>query len=128
MNPPPPVTGTEALLIVENAFNCNGSPYGFNCQVSRGAPKIWPKDRTPARVTFNSQFACIPFVSHYFPFVSHRFGAFRARTLRAWAFSCNDQGIVTEQLCNDAEIMADPCDPSIPPEEFLGPSGPKLKT
>ena len=41
--PPPPVTGTGALLIVENAFDCNGSPYGFNCQGSRGAPKTWPK-------------------------------------------------------------------------------------
>ena len=42
-NGPPPVTGTEGLLIVEDAFNCSGSSYGFNCQVSRGAPKQWPK-------------------------------------------------------------------------------------
>ena len=31
----PPVTGTGGLLIVESAFNCNGSPYGFNCVGSR---------------------------------------------------------------------------------------------
>ena len=50
---PPPVTGTEGPFnIVENAFNCNGSPYGFNCRGSRGAPKRRPKCRTPARVTF----------------------------------------------------------------------------
>ena len=30
---------TEALLIVENAFHRNSSPYGFNSLVSRGAPK-----------------------------------------------------------------------------------------
>ena len=47
---PPPVTGTKALLIVKNAFNCNGSPCGFDCRVSHGAPKIWPKYGTPARV------------------------------------------------------------------------------
>ena len=29
----PSVKGTEALLIVENGFNCNCFPYGFNCQV-----------------------------------------------------------------------------------------------
>ena len=34
----PPVTGTEALLTVEKAFNCNSSSYGFNCWVSREAP------------------------------------------------------------------------------------------
>ena len=49
-NGPPPVTGTEALLIVKNAFHCNGSPYGFNCRVSRGTPKKWPQYRIPARV------------------------------------------------------------------------------
>ena len=47
-----PITGTEALLIVENAFNCNGSPCGFNCWVCRRAPKKWPKYRTPVRVTY----------------------------------------------------------------------------
>ena len=47
---PPTVTGTEALLIVENAFSCICSPYGFHCQVSLRAPKKWPKYRTPARV------------------------------------------------------------------------------
>ena len=46
-----PVTGTEAVLIVTNGFNCNGPPFGFNCRVSRGAPKRRPKYRTPARVT-----------------------------------------------------------------------------
>ena len=48
----PPVTGTEALLIVENASNCSGTPYGFNCKLSRGAPKKWPNYRTPARVKY----------------------------------------------------------------------------
>ena len=48
--PPPPLTGTEALFIVGNTFNCNASPYCFNCRVSRGAPKKRPKYRTPARV------------------------------------------------------------------------------
>ena len=28
------------LLIVENAFNGNGPPHGFNCRGSRGASKI----------------------------------------------------------------------------------------
>ena len=42
-----PMTGTEALLIVENAFNCNGSPYGFNCRVLRGAPKKRPLNIGP---------------------------------------------------------------------------------
>ena len=44
----PPVTGTKALLIVENAFHCNGSPYGFSCRGSRGAaPKKRPKYTGP---------------------------------------------------------------------------------
>ena len=36
---PPPHNrnrGGEALLSVENASDRNGSPYGFNCRVSRG--------------------------------------------------------------------------------------------
>ena len=55
----PPVTGTEALSIVKSAFNYNGFPYGFNCRVSRGAPKKRPKYRTPARVRYKSSL-CAP--------------------------------------------------------------------
>ena len=47
--PPPKKTGTEGLLIVENALDCIGFPYGFNRRGSGGAPKKWPKYRTPAR-------------------------------------------------------------------------------
>ena len=46
----PPVRGTDGPFIVENAFNCRGSPCGFNCHGSRGAPKKWPKYRTPTCV------------------------------------------------------------------------------
>ena len=49
-NGPPPLREQTALLIVVNAFNCNGSPHGSNCWVSYGAPKTWPKYWTPARV------------------------------------------------------------------------------
>ena len=45
-----PGRGTDGPLIVENAFNCNSSSYGFNCRGSRGAPKKWPKYRTPTCV------------------------------------------------------------------------------
>ena len=48
--PPPPLTRPETPLIVENAPNCNSSPYGFTCRVSRGAPTKRAKCRTPARV------------------------------------------------------------------------------
>ena len=58
----PPVAGTEALLIVKNAFNCNGSPYGSNCRVSRRAPKKRSKYGTPARVTYT--FVCCFFGRH----------------------------------------------------------------
>ena len=37
--------------ITLNPFNCNGSPYDFNCRGSRGAPKKWPNKRTPARAS-----------------------------------------------------------------------------
>ena len=42
-----------ALLTVGNAFNCNGSPYGFHGRGSRRSPKRWPKQRTPARVKYS---------------------------------------------------------------------------
>ena len=35
----PPQQEPRALLIVEHAFICNGSPYGFDCRGPRGAPK-----------------------------------------------------------------------------------------
>ena len=49
--PPPPPRGTDGLLVVKNAFNYNGSSYGFKCRCSSGSPKKRPKYRTPARVT-----------------------------------------------------------------------------
>ena len=43
----PPVRGTNGHPIVENTLNCKGPPCGFNYDGSRGAPKKWPKYRTP---------------------------------------------------------------------------------
>ena len=40
--------------------NCNGSPYGFNCQGLRGAPKKWPKFWTPARTKFMAFGQAVP--------------------------------------------------------------------
>ena len=37
----------RTALLIENAFNCSGSPYGFNCRGSRGSPKKWPKPCQP---------------------------------------------------------------------------------
>ena len=39
----PPQQEPRVHVIVENAFNCNGSSYDFNGWGSRGAPKKWPK-------------------------------------------------------------------------------------
>ena len=41
-----------ALLIVENAFNCSGSPYGFDRRGSRGSRKKWPRYRNRARLSY----------------------------------------------------------------------------
>ena len=46
------MTGTEALLIVENALNCHGSPCGFLVGSCAELPRNGPKKRTPARVRY----------------------------------------------------------------------------
>ena len=50
---PPSLKGEPAaLLIVENAFNCNALT-AATCRGSRRAPKKWPTCRTPARARYS---------------------------------------------------------------------------
>ena len=52
----PTVRGTMALLIAENAFDCNGSPYGSNCRARAELLRRAAKYRTPACVIYNVGF------------------------------------------------------------------------